>query len=49
MVSSGYLQFYQRNYVSAEKIFSKVLALNPDYKPALTRIGHFRLGKHMPL
>ena len=34
MVSSGYLQFYQRNYASAEKIFSKVLALNPDYSDA---------------
>lgn len=34
MVSYGYLKFYQRNYISSEKIFGDVLQLNPDYEDA---------------
>lgn len=34
LVSYGYLQFYQRNYVKAEQLFVEVLNSNPDYHDA---------------
>lgn len=46
MLSSGYLQYYQRNYSDSERIFAEVLDLNPDYGDARTGLEKSRLAQN---